>query len=193
MIQLRRKMRCISLTLLFKRRPEWPPAVKSISVDERLNQNETVGKEERQNEGLTENMVKMEPVRGVSIQTKKINGWEGKDVLSDPWTYAAHVWVGISSVVKSLNVDLHCRVRRVPAAPRSVGTAVLFRTNATKLFRLKEELSKQLLTPVSSTDHHLVRVLVVLPSYRTVLHPYLIERSKCCSLPSVASPSLDWN
>ena len=50
--------------------------------------------------------------------------------------------VRVSGVVKSLTADLHCRVRRVPAVIRSLGTAVLFTVNTAKLLRLKEELLK---------------------------------------------------
>lgn len=83
-----------------------------------------------------------------------------------------------------------CIAGRVPAVSRSLGNCcaaeLLFSADAMELLRLNEELLKQLLTPVSSADHHLVPVLVVLPSYRTVLHPYLTERSKSCSVHPVS-------
>lgn len=47
--------------------------------------------------------------------------------------------VRVSSVARSLNADLHCKVRCVAAVSRSLGRAVLF---ATKLLRLKEKLLK---------------------------------------------------
>lgn len=51
---------------------------------------------------------------------------------------------------------------------------------------------KALLTPASSADHHLVPVLVVLPSYRTVLHPCLSESSKCCCDTDTMMKTLLW-
>lgn len=60
---------------------------------------------------------------------------------------------------------------------RSLKLCVLFTVSKAKLLRPKEELLKQLLTSVSSADHHLV-LAPGLPSYRMVVHPYLTEGSK---------------
>lgn len=60
---------------------------------------------------------------------------------------------------------------------RSFKLCVLFTASKAKLLRPKEELLKQLLTSVSSADHHLV-LAPGLPSYRMVVHPYLTEGSK---------------
>lgn len=84
--------------------------------------------------------------------------------------------VRVSSLVKSLNADLHCRVRRVPAVSRPRNGCAVYK----KALKAERKALKALLTPVSSADHHLVPVLLVLLSYRTVLHPCLSESSKRC-------------
>lgn len=63
----------------------------------------------------------------------------------------------------------------------------LFTAGTAKLLRPKEELLKQLLTSVSSADHHLVPA-PGLPSYGIAVHPHLTEGSKRCSV-CPASPT----
>lgn len=81
--------------------------------------------------------------------------------------------VRVSSVVKSQNADLHCCIQ-------VSGNGCAVRSERNEALKAERKALKALLTPVSSADHRLIPVLVVLPSYRTVLHPCLSESSKCC-------------
>lgn len=128
--------------LLFKRRTEWPPAVKSISMDDRLKQNETEERENRQKIWSRWSQLEV-------FQSNKEDKWLREKRKWMSFLTPGHLQcmcelgcVRVSSVVRSLNADLHCRARRVPAGPTSLGTAVLFTAKATKLLRLKEELLK---------------------------------------------------
>lgn len=75
---------------------------------------------------------------------------------------------------------------------RSLECCVLFTASTAKLLRPKEELLKQLLTSVSSADHHLVPA-PRLPSYRIVVQPHLTEGSKHCSVCPTSLTTLEKN
>lgn len=147
-------------------------------MDDRLKQNETEERENRQ---------------------KIWSRWSQLEVFQsnkeDKWLREKRKWMSFltprhlqcmcelgcviaSSVVRSLNADLHCRARRVTCWTHVSGNCCAVHSKGNQALKAERRALKVLLTPVSSTDHHLVPVLVVLPSYRTVLRPCLSESSK---------------